>query len=258
VLASGKRQSCELNFTGETRFCAHLESNCIADTAGDAPRCLVVMTDVNERVQAEHALIEKDKYLRSLADSLTVLIAYLDTELRIQFSNAAHKEWFGRSPEALKNRRIQEVVGEQFGQEIEDYLADVLGGHRVDFESQLTHQQRGGRHVHMMLVPDKGSNGEVQGIHCLALDITERKVVEEQNARRRHFAERLVRLTAAETEVYERVIRGKSNRAIAIELDIGLRTAERRRHVILEKLQVESLAELLQQLADIQGIEPAS
>jgi len=52
------------------------------------------------------------------------------------------------------------------------------------------------------------------------------------------------------------VIRGRSNKAIALELDVGLRTAERRRRLILEKLQFDSVAELLQQLADIQGIEP--
>ena len=129
-----------------------------------------------------------------------------------------------------------------------------MAGHQVEFESSLTHQKKGQRNVQVMFVPDFDSEGKVNGIHVLCTDITERKVVEQQDCRRRDFSERLIRLNANEREVYELLIRGLSNKAIANELDVGLRTAERRRRIILEKLQIGSMAELLQELADIQGI----
>ena len=256
VLSDTKSHRGEFGFTTvEGSFDARLDSNC---TVGDSDirQCCIIMTDITDRKQAERALIEKDKHLRSLADALPVLISYLDTEFRIQFSNATHQQWFGLSGDDLIGQRIQDLFSNRH-QELEDYLVDVLDGRRVDFDSRLTHQHHGERQVQMMFVPDIAADATVQGIHSLCVDITEQKLIEEQNSRRRIFVERLVRLTSAEKQVYDLMIRGKSNKAISVELDIGLRTAERRRQTIFEKLQVESMADLLQQLADIQNIGPS-
>ncbi len=237
-------------------FDARLESNRVSAGAGEEWHCRMIMMDISQRKRIEKALIEKDEQLRSIADALPVLISYIDADLRFQFSNATHEEWFGVPAEAIHGRRIKEVFGEKSAQEFEDYFADAVGGRRIEFETQLNHQKKGLRHVQFMLVPDTGADGTTNGIHGLCVDVTERKVVEQQDSRRRDFAGRSVRLNAAERDVYELLVRGKSNKAIAIELDMGLRTAERRRQIILEKLEVESVAELLQQLADIQGVEP--
>jgi DNA-binding CsgD family transcriptional regulator len=156
----------------------------------------------------------------------------------------------------FKENNLPTFFGADSAEEIADYLADVIGGHQVEFESKLIHQKKGLRHVQVMFVPDFSSTGEVVGIHILCSDITERKVVEQQNSRRRDFSERLIRLNANERDVYELLVRGKSNKTIASELDLGLRTVERRRRIILEKLDINSMAELLQELADIQGIRP--
>jgi PAS domain S-box-containing protein len=239
-----------------TLFWNELRIAPVRDDRGELTHFVGIQNDITERVLAEQALIEKDQYLRSLADSLTMLIGYLDMELRFQSCNAAYAEWFGLSPEDLKGQSIRKVLGDNFVSEIEGQLSDAMNGRRADFESPLTHQHMGRRDMHIMLVPDAGADGKVKGLHCLCIDITDRKVIDEQNGRRRKFAERLSRLDAAENDVYKMIIRGMSNKTIAYELDIGLRTAERRRHVILEKLEVESLAELLQQLSDIQGIQP--
>lgn len=239
-----------------TLFWNELHIAPVRDEQGELTHFVGIQNDITERVQAEQALTEKDKYLRLLVDSLPVLIGYVDTELRMQFGNAACEEWFGLPLEALKGRRMHDIVGEDLVVATEDKIADVLNGRRVEFETQLEHQQKGLRDVRFVFVPDAGPDGKVKGIQGLGIDITEQKIVEEQNARRRVLAERLAHLTSSERKVYELLIQGKSNGAIAIALDIGLRTVERRRHDILKKLQVESLAELLQQLADIQGIDP--
>ncbi len=200
------------------------------------------------------ALVEKDNYLKSLADALPVLIGYFDTEFRFRFSNRAHEDWFGRSSDAILGQRVQDLIGEASAIEIEDYLNDALDGRRVEFETMLDKHGQGPRHVEIMLVPDHAVDGTVRGIHVLCIDVTERKVVEKQNLRRRMFIERLVCLTATERSVYDLLIRGKSNKFISAELDIGLRTAERRRKQIFEKLEVTTVAELLQEIANIQGV----
>ena len=57
---------------------------------------------------------------------------------------------------------------------------------------------------------------------------------------------RLALLTDREREVMHRVISGKINRVIAEELSIGVKTVEAHRSKIMEKLAVDSLAELVQ------------
>jgi two-component system, LuxR family, response regulator FixJ len=52
-------------------------------------------------------------------------------------------------------------------------------------------------------------------------------------------------LTAGEISVLEKLLEGYPNKTIATELDIGLRTVEMRRAMILKKMGVESLAELV-------------
>ena len=52
-------------------------------------------------------------------------------------------------------------------------------------------------------------------------------------------------LTAGERQVLELLLHGKANKTIAAELDIGLRTVEMRRAVILKKMKAGSLAELV-------------
>ena len=61
--------------------------------------------------------------------------------------------------------------------------------------------------------------------------------------------QRLSLLNAKEKEVLEQMLQGKSNKAVAQALGIGLRTVERRRHDIFSKTSVDSevkLAELVQ------------
>jgi FixJ family two-component response regulator len=59
-------------------------------------------------------------------------------------------------------------------------------------------------------------------------------------------AERLATLTQREREVLERVIAGKVNRLIAEEMEISIKTVEAHRSRIMEKLAVDSVAELVQ------------
>jgi FixJ family two-component response regulator len=75
----------------------------------------------------------------------------------------------------------------------------------------------------------------------------------EARARGRQAAARLATLTQREREVLDRVVAGKMNREIAEELDISIKTVEAHRSRIMEKLEVGSLAELVQARLAAQG-----
>jgi FixJ family two-component response regulator len=68
---------------------------------------------------------------------------------------------------------------------------------------------------------------------------------------------RIATLTPRERQVFELVIRGKSNKAIANVLVSTVRTIKAHRHRVMEKMQVRSLAELVS-LAGRVGIAPPS
>ena len=66
---------------------------------------------------------------------------------------------------------------------------------------------------------------------------------------------RLAQLTQREREVLELVVAGKLNREIAEELEISIKTVEAHRAHLMEKLEVDSVAELVQAvLANAQGL----
>jgi RNA polymerase sigma factor (sigma-70 family) len=64
--------------------------------------------------------------------------------------------------------------------------------------------------------------------------------------RRRVVSERLGSLTQREREVLDLVVAGKLNREVAEALDISIKTVEAHRAKLMEKLEVNSLAELVQ------------
>ena len=77
---------------------------------------------------------------------------------------------------------------------------------------------------------------------CLKRDAAARA----DRERRRATAERLAQLTQREREVLELIVAGKLNREIAEMLDISIKTVEAHRAKVMEKLEVSSVAELVQ------------
>lgn len=67
----------------------------------------------------------------------------------------------------------------------------------------------------------------------------------ETQARSREMGERMALLTPREREVLQGVFEGKLTKVIADELGISQRTAETYRHLIMQKLQAGSIAELV-------------
>jgi len=77
---------------------------------------------------------------------------------------------------------------------------------------------------------------------CLRRDTEVRSVQE----RKRAVCERLAQLTQREREVLDLVVAGRMNREIAEKLEISIKTVEAHRAKIMEKLEVDSVAELVQ------------
>lgn len=77
---------------------------------------------------------------------------------------------------------------------------------------------------------------------CIRRDAELRAAAE----RRREFGARLAQLTQREREVLDLVVAGRMNREIAEALGISIKTVEAHRSKLMEKLGVDSVAELVQ------------
>ncbi|WP_398312862.1 response regulator transcription factor [Zoogloea sp.] len=81
---------------------------------------------------------------------------------------------------------------------------------------------------------------------------------QEHRARRRQDAEvsrRLDQLTQREREVLDLIIAGKLNKQIADVLGISIKTVEVHRARVMEKMAAQSLAELVQTVMAIEGVQ---
>jgi two-component system response regulator TtrR len=93
-----------------------------------------------------------------------------------------------------------------------------------------------------------------------ALEIVRRALERDAQARERRARQtaldgRLAALTAREREVLRLIIEGKSNKLIAEELAISVRTVEFHRANVMEKTGAESVGALIQQMALRTGVE---
>ena len=71
------------------------------------------------------------------------------------------------------------------------------------------------------------------------------QVTRNQRSRLDAVRAHIAKLTPREREVFELVIRGKTNKQVAVVLGATERTIKAHRHRVMEKMQVQSLAELV-------------
>jgi PAS domain-containing protein len=75
---------------------------------------VVAMQDVTELAVSRTRLIESEEWLRTIADNVPALIAYIDTGLRYRFANQRYQEWFGVRSEHMIGKTVPEAMGEAF------------------------------------------------------------------------------------------------------------------------------------------------
>ncbi len=122
---------------------------------------------------ALHRSQESQRRARVLADTLPLLIAYLDRDLRYRFANAHYRTEWGIDPQSMLGKTVSEVFGPAAAPWLEDLQA-ALAGRRLHYERDF-HGPAGVRHYLVDLVPDMAPGGQVSGFYLTAMNITDRK-----------------------------------------------------------------------------------
>ncbi|MGH8049108.1 MAG: diguanylate cyclase domain-containing protein [Arenimonas sp.] len=151
---------------------------------------------------AERALFLSESRMRSITDNIPALIAQFDKDQRYLFANDYISRIFGIKTSDMIGHTMQEIRGDKIYADLKPHVEEALKGSPVSFEGE---GNVGGNQYYYQsnYVPDRDSDGNVQGFFALTFDITQLKTAEaklEKLARidsltgvanRRHFEERL-------------------------------------------------------------------
>lgn len=145
--------------------------------------CVGLAVLAERSVRAHHRaslkLAKAERELRTVIDSLPVLVAYWDRNLTNLMANQAHGLWLGLAPDAMRGKRLDEIVDANSFAELQPQLEAVLAGEQRVFERVIVDYRGRSRSTVTTLIPD-AEKGVVKGFFALVTDITEIK--ESQNA----------------------------------------------------------------------------
>ena len=123
-------------------------------------------------------VIDSDEHLRTIADNVPALIAYLDTGLRYRFANQRYQEWLGVRSAAMVGKTVLEAMGEAYFAPRRAALERCLAGHASALEFEEEH--RGRRRVIGTTYLPHLRDGIVRGIYVLSTDATSAREYERQ------------------------------------------------------------------------------
>ncbi|MBI3950423.1 MAG: PAS domain-containing protein [Acidobacteria bacterium] len=116
--------------------------------------------------------------LRLIADSLPMLISYVDADQRYRFNNKQYEVWVGRRRREMYGKHIKEIMSETAYETIREHIEAALAGQKVTYEGWVSFQDADPRYIQAMHVPHVDRQGKVKGFFALIEDITERKRAE--------------------------------------------------------------------------------
>lgn len=145
---------------------------------GEALGAVVAMQDVTELTASRARVVESEERLRTIADNVPALIAYIDTDLRYGFANLRYQEWFGVKSANMLGKTVLEAMGEAFFAPRRAALERCLDGHASALE--IEEERRGRRRVISTTYLPHVRDGVVQGIYVLSTDATSAREYERQ------------------------------------------------------------------------------
>lgn len=117
-----------------------------------------------------------------VADHVTAMLAYWDSNLICRFANAAYREWFGKTREEMINKMtLPQLIGPLYEKNL-PYILGALQGKPQQFEREIITPAGDVRHSLANYLPDI-VNGEVKGFFVHVADISQLKLLEKELTR---------------------------------------------------------------------------
>jgi len=141
-------------------------------------RCVVV-THINltgNGLTTENAAGNRH-VLEHMLNAVPTQIAYVDRGGVLRHVNAAFERWAGVPGAAVVGHALADLVSPANWADIEPRMSQVLAGTTVEFAARVEGES-GGRELIVSYVPERDSQGEVQGFTSITRDVTAEKKLE--------------------------------------------------------------------------------
>jgi PAS domain S-box-containing protein len=237
-ISDQKRTEAELREARE-----ELERRVVERTLSLARANRELNMEIEERRQAENALQASERQLRLMADSLPVLIAYVDSRQRYVFHNASYRQWFDLSDDEMRGKPVWEAVGIERYKIIRPFIEQALSGRTVVTDLEVDNAEMGLRQLQMNLVPDRDDLGAVQGFYAVGVDVTDRHDAEAMERKHREELAHVSRVTTM----------GELTAALAHELNQPLTSIRSNAQAALRLMETDQVvqSDLVEILSDI-------
>lgn len=167
----------------------------VKNEKGETEGVLSTLRDITERKRTEEELsrlnqelekrvIERTKELKKkqgllqlITDSIPILIAFINPDLRIQLVNKTYHNWFGNGANTLIGKPLIEVM-------IENNLKGIMEAfQKMDdrqefYEDEIKDVSGKTRYLKSSIIQDKDSEGKVNGYISVSIDITDEKTIQ--------------------------------------------------------------------------------
>ena len=121
------------------------------------------------------ALRDSEARLRTIADALPAMVAYIDSEQTYRFHNLSYAREFQRSGQIVLGQSIRATVGEERYAFLEPFISRALAGETITFEEDDTDGVTD-RAFEVIYIPQMGEDGQtVIGFHVMRHDISAQK-----------------------------------------------------------------------------------
>ncbi len=138
-----------------------------------------ICIDMTDRHRLEQRLRDTEDRMQQLADGIPGLFSYIDRDYRIRFMSSLYREIFQRSADELLGQHVKDIIGDELFAERKQRYDAALAGEVVRHESTRTMPDGQERYFTITHVPHRNARGDIQGILTLAIDITERRTIEQ-------------------------------------------------------------------------------
>ncbi len=154
----------------------------IYDLDGKVDGVLCTVLENTERFEAQKKLAESRRELARLTSALPILVGFVDTGLVYRFANDAYLEWFGKTPEDIVGRHVEDVIGKVYFEARKPLIDRAMAGETVVTDNRIQRPDGTARHAEIRYIPRRDDHGTIEGVYVLIIDIEDRKRLEEARA----------------------------------------------------------------------------
>jgi PAS domain S-box-containing protein len=148
------------------------------------PKWVYFVLDLTERKTSEDALIQSEAKYRRIVETAAEGIIEVDAEARIMFANSAMASMLGCPAKELQGNPISCFVDPEHMADLRKRFEELRERKRNYLELKVRRCDGGSGWMGVSVSPIHGADGAIAGALALVSDLTARKEIEEQLARR--------------------------------------------------------------------------